>query len=132
MQQVASITPKDFGVALVGGGGIRRMHGTLPPSCRFRGRHENFAEHALAPRVSPGVLTNTEIDMRTIVLVLSLVALAVPSQAATKLKARDDGATTEQKCRDMVGKEQSEGEGRGGVGRLQAQRFGECMMGVPH
>jgi hypothetical protein len=66
--------------------------------------------------------------MRTIVLVLSLVALAAPSHAAPR--ARDGGMTME-KCREMVGQEQSESEGRGGVGRIQAQRFGECMMRVP-
>ena len=65
--------------------------------------------------------------MRMIVLVFSLIALAVPAQAAQKT----NGASLEQRSRDMVGKEQSEGEGRGGVGRLQAQRFGECLMGTP-
>jgi uncharacterized low-complexity protein len=71
--------------------------------------------------------------MRTIVLVLALMALAAPSQAAQKSNARNnDGVSAEQKCRDLVGKEVSEGEGRGGQGRLQAQRFGECMMGMPH
>jgi hypothetical protein len=32
----------------------------------------------------------------------------------------------------MVGKEVGEGEGRGGAGRLQAQRFSDCMMGTEH
>ena len=69
--------------------------------------------------------------MRTIVLALSLVALAAPSQAAQRSHAKNSDASLEQKCREMVGKEQYEGEGRGG-GRLQSQRFGECMTGMPH
>ena len=55
-----------------------------------------------------------------------------PAHAAQKTNARNNDASIEQKCREMVGKEQYEGEGRGGVGRLQAQRFGECMIGMPH
>ena len=70
--------------------------------------------------------------MRMIVLVLSLVALAAPSQAAPKNNARTNYELLEQKCKDAVGKEVYEGEGRGGVGRLQVQRFGKCMMGMPH
>ena len=51
---------------------------------------------------------------------LSLVALTAPSlQAATP-----------QECREMVGKETPEGEGRGHAGHFQAQRFSDCMMGV--
>jgi hypothetical protein len=60
--------------------------------------------------------------MKTIVLVFSLIALAASSHAAP----------TEQKCREMVGKEQSETEGRGHAGLLQAQRFSDCMMNAPH
>jgi uncharacterized low-complexity protein len=74
---------------------------------------------------------NWETDMRTIVLAFSLIALAAPSQAAQKSNAKHNDASLEQKCREMVGKEQYEGEGRSGAGRLQAQRFGECMMGTP-
>jgi hypothetical protein len=80
---------------------------------------------------SPPSETILEIDMRMIVLVFTLIALAAPSHAAPRTKAADDGASQEKMCRDMVGKEQPEGEGRGGVGRLQAQRHGECMMGTP-
>jgi hypothetical protein len=69
--------------------------------------------------------------MRTIVLAFSLIALAAPSQAAQKTHAKHNDTSSEQRCRETVGKEQYEGEGRGG-GRLQAQRFGECMMGMPH
>jgi len=69
--------------------------------------------------------------MRTIVLVFALAAVAAPSQAAQKSHAKNNDAALEQRCREMVGKEQNDGEGRGG-GRLQAQRFGECMMGMPH
>jgi hypothetical protein len=68
--------------------------------------------------------------VRTIVLGLSLVALAAPSlQAAPRTQARDD-ASQEQRCREMVGKETGEGEGRGHAGHFQAQRFSDCMMGV--
>jgi uncharacterized low-complexity protein len=70
--------------------------------------------------------------MRMIVLAFSLMALAAPAHAAQKTNARNNDASIEQKCREMVRKEQYEGEGRGGVGRLQAQRFGECMVGMPH
>ena len=67
---------------------------------------------------------------RTIVLGLSLVALAAPSlQAAPRAQSRDD-ASQHQKCRDMVGKETGEGEGRGHAGHFQAQRFSDCMMGM--
>ena len=68
--------------------------------------------------------------MRTIMLGLSLVALAAPSlQAAPRSQARDD-MPQDQRCRDMVGKETGEGEGRGHAGHFQAQRFSDCMMGV--
>ena len=55
--------------------------------------------------------------MKTIVLVFSLIALAAPSHAAQKTKARDDGASLEQKCREMAGKEVGEGEMRSGANR---------------
>jgi hypothetical protein len=77
-------------------------------------------------------VTNWETDMRMIVLVFALMALAAPSQAAPKNNARTNDALLEQKCKEAVGKEVYEGEGRGGQGRLQVQRFGECMMGMPH
>ena len=69
---------------------------------------------------------------RTIVLVFSLIALAAPSQAAQNTKARDNGASLEQKCHELVGKEEREGEGRGHIGHLQVQRFSDCMMGMPN
>ena len=65
--------------------------------------------------------------MKTIVLVLSLIALATPSLAAPKTNSGT--AALEQKCRELVGKEQYEGEGRGHIGAFQAQRFSDCMMG---
>jgi hypothetical protein len=67
---------------------------------------------------------NTKI--RTAVMALSLIALMAPaSQAApAKDKAQD--------CREQVGKETTEGEGRSHIGRLQAQRFSDCMMGMQH
>jgi hypothetical protein len=68
--------------------------------------------------------------MRTIVLVLSLIAFATPTHAAPKGKARaDDNASLEKRCHDQMGKEQYEGEGRGHIGQLQTQRFSDCMMG---
>jgi hypothetical protein len=69
---------------------------------------------------------------RTIVLVFSLIALATPSQAAQKTQARDNGASLEQKCHELVGKEEREGEGRAHIGQFQVQRFSDCMMGMPH
>ena len=70
--------------------------------------------------------------MRTIVLVLCLIALAAPAQAAQKTHARHENQSLEQKCRDMVGKEQTEGEGRSHMGQMQVQRFSDCMMGKPN
>jgi hypothetical protein len=71
--------------------------------------------------------------LRTIALGFSLIALAAPAQAAApKGQAKHNDATLEQTCRDLVGREQYDGEGRGGGGRLQAQRFSDCMMGMPH
>ena len=69
--------------------------------------------------------------MRTIVLLFSLIALAAPSHAAPKAKAKEDGGSVEQKCREMVGKEVGEGEVRSGINRHQVQRWSECMMGMP-
>ena len=70
--------------------------------------------------------------LRTIVLALSLIALAAPVQAAQRTPARQENQSLEQKCRDMVGKEQSEGEGRSHMGQMQMQRFSDCMMGKPN
>jgi hypothetical protein len=65
--------------------------------------------------------------LKTIVLAVSLVALATPSLAAPRTQARDhQGQSLEQ----MVGKEAYEGEGRGHAGHLQAQRLSDCLMGV--
>jgi len=71
--------------------------------------------------------------LRAAALGFSLIALAAPAQAAApKGQAKHNDATLEQTCRDHVGKETYDGEGRGGAGRLQAQRFSDCMMGMPH
>jgi len=70
--------------------------------------------------------------VRAIALGFSLIALAAPAEAAPKGQTRHNDATLEQSCRDLVGKETYDGEGRGGAGRLQAQRFSDCMMGMPH
>jgi hypothetical protein len=53
---------------------------------------------------------------------------AISSRA--KDSPQNGSASLEQKCREEVGKEQNDGEGRGGAGRLQAQRFGDCMSGM--
>jgi hypothetical protein len=67
-----------------------------------------------------------ETEMRMILLVFSLVALAVPAYAAQK-------PSLEKKCHELVGREDREGEGgRSHVGQLQVQRFSDCMMGAPH
>ena len=71
--------------------------------------------------------------VRAAALGCALIAVAAPAQAAPpKGQAKHNDATLEQTCRDLVGKEQYDGEGRGGAGRLQAQRFSDCMMGMPH
>ena len=73
-----------------------------------------------------------ETEMRMIVLLFSLVALALPSEAAPRSKAGDDEALAA-KCREMVGKEVGEGEGKSGIMRAQVQRWDDCMMhGGPH
>ena len=67
-----------------------------------------------------------ETEMRMILLVFSLVALAVPAYAAQK-------PSLEKKCHELVGREDREGEGgRSHVGQLQVQRFSDCMMGLPY
>ena len=71
--------------------------------------------------------------MRTTVLVLCLVALAAPSQAAQRTKpskAPDDLATRPQMCRAIVGREMPEAtDGRSHEGQLNVQRFSDCLMG---
>ena len=70
--------------------------------------------------------------MRTIVLVLSLMAFAAPSQAAQKAKANGDNEATMKHCREVAGKEVGEGEMRSGQNRHIVQRWSDCMMGMPH
>jgi hypothetical protein len=70
--------------------------------------------------------------MRTIVLALSLLALAAPSQAAQKAKTKADNDTMMKHCHEMVGKEVGEGEMKSGANRLIVQRWSDCMMGMPH
>lgn len=70
--------------------------------------------------------------MRTIVLVLSLMAVAAPSQAAQKSRANGDNETTMKHCREVAGKEVGEGEMRSGQNRHIVQRWSDCMMGMPH
>jgi hypothetical protein len=66
-----------------------------------------------------------------IVKALSIIAcvslLAIPANSAPRAKGQNgDGKSQEQACRDQIGKEAPEGEGRSGP-KLQAQRLGECM-----
>lgn len=70
--------------------------------------------------------------MRMFVLAFSLIALAVPAQAAQKTHANHDSQSLEQKCHEMVGRETTEGEGRSHMGQMQVQRFSDCMMGKPN
>jgi hypothetical protein len=70
--------------------------------------------------------------MRTIMLAFALFALAVPSAAAPRTKATDGGASLEQKCREIAGKEVGEGEMKSHINRHVVQRWSECMMGMPH
>ena len=76
--------------------------------------------------------TNSETEMRMIVLLVSLFALAAPAHAAQQTHPKHESQSLEQKCRAMVGKETVEGEGRSHMGQLQAQRFSDCMMGMPN
>jgi hypothetical protein len=70
-------------------------------------------------------------EMRIILLVFSLIALADPSYAARKTKP-EDAALMAQKCRQIVGREEPEAtDGRSHVGQLNVQRFSDCMMGAP-
>jgi hypothetical protein len=69
---------------------------------------------------------STEGEMKTIVLVLSLIALATPSLAAQRQPS------IEKMCRALVGKEEPEAtDGKSHVGQLNVQRFSDCLMGVP-
>ena len=70
--------------------------------------------------------------MRTIVLLLSLMAFAAPSQAAQKSKANGDNEATVKHCREVAGKEVGEGEMRSGINRLIVQRWSDCMLGIPY
>ena len=67
-----------------------------------------------------------EDDMRTIVVVVSLMALLSPSFAA------QSHPSLEKLCRQLVGKEEPEAtDGTSHMGQLNVQRFSDCMMGVP-
>ena len=67
-----------------------------------------------------------EDDMRTIVVVVSLMALLCPSFAA------QSNPSLEKLCRQLVGKEEPEAtDGKSHMGQLNVQRFSDCMMGVP-
>ena len=69
--------------------------------------------------------------MGVTVLEFSLIASAVPSQAAQQTKARHNGASLEQTCRDLVGKEEREGEGTKPHGPVPSAALRDCMMGTP-
>ena len=63
--------------------------------------------------------------MRTIVVVLSLIALATSSAAQSK-------PSLEKQCRQLAGKEVPEAtDGRSHEGQMNVQRFSDCMMGQP-
>ena len=63
--------------------------------------------------------------MRTIVVVLSLMALATPFAAQGK-------PSLERQCRQLVGREVPEAtDGRSHEGQMNVQRFSDCMMGLP-
>ena len=64
--------------------------------------------------------------MKTIVLVLSLIALTTPSFAAQR-------SSLEKICRELAGKEEPEAtDGKSHMGQLNVQRFSDCLMGQPH
>jgi hypothetical protein len=66
-----------------------------------------------------------ESEMKKIVLVFSLIALATPSLAAPR-------PALEKMCRELVGKEEPEAtDGKSHIGQLNVQRFSDCMMGAP-
>jgi uncharacterized low-complexity protein len=114
---------------------VRSAGGYQRPSFRLSPARNRFGWRLAAGDVAEPAMERNQsgrLMMRMIVLAFSLMALAAPAHAAQKTNARNNDASIEQKCREMVGKEQYEGEGRGGVGLLQAQRFGECMVGMPH
>jgi hypothetical protein len=69
--------------------------------------------------------------MKKILLAFSIVALANSAFAAPPRNAVADENAAQKRCRDMVGKEATEGEGRAHIGLFQAQRFGDCMAGAP-
>jgi len=48
--------------------------------------------------------------MRTVVLAFSILVLAATAHAAPRNSARDNGGALETKCKEQMGKEQSEGE----------------------
>jgi hypothetical protein len=63
-------------------------------------------------------------EMRTILLVFSLIALAAPSYAAQR-------SSLEKECRALVGMEEPEGtDGKSHMGQLNVQRFSDCLMGA--
>ena len=63
--------------------------------------------------------------MKTIVVVLSLIALATPFAAQSK-------PSLERQGRQLVGKEVPEAtDGRSHEGQMNVQRFSDCMMGLP-
>jgi hypothetical protein len=63
--------------------------------------------------------------MKTIVVVLSLIALATPFAAQSK-------PSLERQCRQLVGREVPEAtDGRSHEGQMNVQRFSDCMMGLP-
>jgi hypothetical protein len=69
--------------------------------------------------------------MRTIIVVLCLIAVAVPCNAAQNVKRKSPASSSlAQICRVKVGPEEPEAtDGRSHVGQLNVQRFSDCLMG---
>ena len=68
--------------------------------------------------------TTWRFEMRTILLVFSLIALAAPSYAAQR-------SSLEKECRALVGREEPEAtDGKSHMGQLNVQRFSDCLMGA--
>jgi hypothetical protein len=100
--------------------------------------HEGFAEltfasHDTLPNepLCEGAVAGVR-KMKRAIIVLALIALSVPSKAAPRSKASDNGASLEEKCRKMAGKDVGEGEMKSHINRHVIQLWSDCMMGMPH
>lgn len=48
---------------------------------------------------------------------------------STQIRYKPEALSSERSCRDLVGREQYEGEGRSHEGQMNVHRFSDCMMG---